>query len=425
MDVGFYLGELLMLRGEVKVSGLGNFSQVRMSAYYDENEATFYPPYNKVHFEAQADIDDDALAAYLVAKKSISLTSAKYFIEKYISNLRLQAIVADVPLGNLGYFYTDRAELSFKPVDKLSNDLEVYGYAPIKINKTHTVSARQHEPWTETLLPPQNPETLEADTAALYTEPVVEEQIEPVAEEQIEPIAEEKFEPIAERFEPVAEQKFEPVTEEKFDDPITSSYDEVFSDLPEETIEAPVSPTYDEAFLDLPEEEEEERRGPLRGILITLIILAVLGAGVVGLYMYAPDTFNKLQFWKNAEPAVPAETRPNTIVIPELDSLNTDTAKNALNDSAGIAATDTVAKSRFELISGKGFKNLWAADKAVKKYKAMGIPTAKLAEDMPGNYIKVSLGTFRSVSESEAMRQKLIKEKNLSKGSYTLEIINK
>ena len=124
MDVGFYLGELLMQQGEVKVPGLGNFSQIRMSAYYDENEELFYPPYNKVHFEPQADIDNDDLAKYLVSKKSISLSSAKYFIEKYIGNLRQQAIVADVPLGNMGFFYTDRAELSFKATDRLIGNSE-------------------------------------------------------------------------------------------------------------------------------------------------------------------------------------------------------------------------------------------------------------------------------------------------------------
>jgi hypothetical protein len=372
MDVGFYLGELLMQQGEVKVPGLGNFSQIRMSAYYDENAELFYPPYNKVHFEPQADVDNDDLAEYLVAKKNISISSAKYFIEKYISNLRLQAIVADVPLGNMGFFYTDRAELSFKPSDRLIDDSELYGYAPVKINKVNAIPAhREPPPVPEIVLSLREPEIN-------YPRPEPDQK-EPVEQEYIEPVA-------------------------------------------EENIEDPISSTYDEAFLDLPEEEDEEGRGPLRGILISLVIIAVLGVCVLALYMYAPATFNKLQFWKNDQPTTPAVTRPSTIVVPALDSAHTDSANTTLNDSVGAAATDTVAKARFELITGKGFKSLWAADQAVKKYKAMGLTNAKLAEDRPGRLTKISLGTFNSISESEAFKQKLIKEGKLNKFAYTIEI---
>jgi hypothetical protein len=372
MDVGFYLGELLMQQGEVKVPGLGNFSQIRMSAYYDENEELFYPPYNKVHFEPQADVDNDDLAEYLVAKKNISISSAKYFIEKYIVNLRLQAIVADVPLGNMGFFYTDRAELSFKPNDRLIDDSELYGYVPVKINKANAIPAYQ-EPVAvpEIIYPLSRPEIVYPQPEPEQTEHVEEENIESVAEEKIEDL---------------------------------------------------LSSTYDEAFLDLPEEEEEEGRGPLRGILIALVIVAVLAIGVLTLYMYAPATFNKLQFWKNDQPATPVETLQNTIVIPELDSPYTDSTDTTLKDSAGAVATDTIARARFELITGKGFKNLWAANEAVKKYRAMGLTNAKLAEDRPGNLIKISIGTFNSISESEAFKQKLIKEGKLNKFAYTVEI---
>lgn len=363
-----------MQRGEVKMPGLGNFSQIRMSAYYDENEELFYPPYNKVHFEPQADVDNDDLAEYLVAKKGISISSAKYFIEKYIANLRLQAIVADVPLGNMGFFYTDRAELSFKPNDRLIDDSELYGYVPVKINKVNTMPAHQEEVAApEIILPLQKPEII-------YPQPT----------------------PEPEQTELIEEEDFEPAAEEKIEDNLSS--------------------TYDEAFLDLPEEYEEESRGPLRGILISLIIVAVLAVGVLALYMYAPVTFNKLQFWKNNQPATPVETRPNKIVVPALDSPYTDSADTTLKDSAGVVATDTVAKARFELITGKGFKNLWAANEAVKKYRAMGLTNAKLAEDRPGKLIKISIGTFNSISESESFKQKLIKEGKLNKWAYTIEI---
>jgi hypothetical protein len=394
MDVGFYLGELLMQQGEVKVPGLGNFSQVRMSAYYDENEELFYPPFNKVHFEPQADVDNDDLAEYLVAKKNISISSAKYFIEKYIANLRLQAIVADVPLGHMGFFYTDRAELSFKPSDRLIDDSELYGYVPVKINKANAIPAYQEAaPVPEIIYPLSEPEIAYPQAEPEQTKP------EP---EQTKPEPE-QTKPEPEQTEIIEEEYIEPVAEEKIGDLLSS--------------------TYDEAFLDLPEEEEEGGRGPLRGILIALVVVAVLAVGVLTLYMYAPATFNKLQFWKKDQTTTtPAVTRPNTIVIPALDSPDTESTDTTLNDSTGAVAADTVAKARFELITGKGFKSLWAADQAVKKYRAMGLTNAKLAEERPGKLTKISLGTFNSISESEAFKQKLIKEGKLNKHAYTIEI---
>jgi hypothetical protein len=81
MDVGFYLGELLMQQGEVSVPGLGYFVQVRMSGYYDENERKFYPPYHQAQFDIQS-IDDDALAEYIAVKKNISCSIGQIFCRK-------------------------------------------------------------------------------------------------------------------------------------------------------------------------------------------------------------------------------------------------------------------------------------------------------------------------------------------------------
>lgn len=366
MDVGFYLGELLMQRGEVKVPGLGNFLQVRMSAYYDENEALFYPPYNKVHFEPQAGIDDAELADYLATKKGISIASAKYFIEKYIANLRQQAIVADVPLGNMGVFYNDRAELSFKPNDRLIDDSELYGYAPVKINKAVAIPVDEEPlPLPELIYPRPNPEPE-------VTEVIEEETPEPVVEQ---------------------------------DD------------------ENALSSTYDEAFLDVP--EEEESRGPLRGILISLVVIAVLAVGVFALYKYQPATFNKLQFWKNNKPVAPVKKKPVPVAIPKIDSLHTDSIKSTLNDTATRAAdtVNIVRAKRFELISGKGYKTLPAARKAIEKFKALGLTNAKLFEEI-GPLFKVSVGTFKTLGESEAVKQKLIKDGKLPEDARTQEIIN-
>jgi hypothetical protein len=137
MDVGFYLGELLMQQGEVSVPGLGYFVQVRMSGYYDENERKFYPPYHQAQFDIQS-IDDDALAEYIAVKKNISISSAKYFTEKYITNLKQQALISEVPIG-----------------DKIIDDTIFYGFEPVSINKTGDTKPEEERPKVELNYPPK------------------------------------------------------------------------------------------------------------------------------------------------------------------------------------------------------------------------------------------------------------------------------
>src|SRR5689334_9087291 len=125
MDVGFYLGELLMREGEVSVPGLGYFVQARMSAYYNEEEGKFYPPYYRVQFDPQS-IEDDALSVYVAGKKNISPASARYFIEKYILGLTSDALTTEVPVGNIGWFYTNQARLTFRPSKKIFDATAFY-----------------------------------------------------------------------------------------------------------------------------------------------------------------------------------------------------------------------------------------------------------------------------------------------------------
>jgi hypothetical protein len=364
MDVSFYLRELLMQRGEVKVPGLGNFLQVRMSAFYDENEGLFHPPYNKVHFEPQTDGDDTTLAGYLAHEKGISFASAQYFIEKYIANIRQQAILADVPVGNMGVFYIDRAGIAFKPNDSLIDNPELYGYAPVKINKVNPViTAEDPQIVSETVYPLVN--------------------AEPEATETLE--------------ETIPERLIEAGSEDH------------------------ISPT-DETLLDLPEEEEVSR-GPLRAILITFGIVAVLAASVFALYRYQPATFNNLQFWKNNKSAAHVKKAPKPVAVPKVDTLHTDSIKPALNDSAGLKA-DTIKKPHFELIVNGGYKTLAQANEAIKRYRSIGLVNAKLSEDIPGRRVKVTVGSFNTVTESEAARQKWIKQKKLTKYARTLQLNN-
>jgi len=134
MDIAYYISDLLGQQGEVTVPNLGYFVQIRMPAYYDSQLKKFFPPHFSVQFDPQVIEEDESLANHISAIKKISPSSAKYFIEKYTSNLISQAVVEDVNLENLGTFSSDGLKLSFQSATK-SNDPSFFAYPPVTVYK--------------------------------------------------------------------------------------------------------------------------------------------------------------------------------------------------------------------------------------------------------------------------------------------------
>jgi hypothetical protein len=272
MDVGFYLGELLMQQGEVSVPGLGYFVQVRVSGYYDEATRKFHPPYHQAQFDVQS-IDDDALAEYIAQKKNISVASAKYFAEKYITDLKQQALLSEVPIGNLGWFYTELTQLTFKPTDKIIDDTIFYGFEPISINKIGDVKPVEERPKVELNFPP-------------------------------------KFAPP------------KPAITEEQPGEIPASAEQIQTILPGRVYDEEQAGVSSE-FFD-PDSGEEETRNPLRLLLIILIGMVVIGVGIFALYRYKPDTFAKMVFWQHKTKVVDS-VKPKPVIVAK--PVVTDTVK--------------------------------------------------------------------------------------------------
>ncbi|HEY0245499.1 MAG TPA: hypothetical protein VGC01_08060, partial [Mucilaginibacter sp.] len=135
MDVSFYISELLQQHGELSIPGLGYLVLARVGGYYNEAEGQFYPPHHQVQFDPQQIDDDAALTQHIADVKNISLASSKYFTEKYINNLKEDALIKEVALANLGWFYTDQGKLTFRAADITENDPAFFGFAPVKITK--------------------------------------------------------------------------------------------------------------------------------------------------------------------------------------------------------------------------------------------------------------------------------------------------
>jgi hypothetical protein len=135
MDVGYFINELLAQHGEVNVPGLGYFAHTRVNGYYNEAEDKFYPPSYSVHFNQQTVDDEDALAQYIAERKNISLASSKYFTEKYLTNIKLQAGISEAKFADMGWFYTEKSQLMFRPNTGISSDPEFFGYPAVSLHK--------------------------------------------------------------------------------------------------------------------------------------------------------------------------------------------------------------------------------------------------------------------------------------------------
>ncbi|MFC0515050.1 SPOR domain-containing protein [Mucilaginibacter angelicae] len=155
MDIANYLSELLGRYTEVSVPGLGCFSRLRVNGYYDDEQATFYPPGHKLHFDQQLK-DDEILTQYIAEKKKISLASSKYFTEKYINGLKQELTLREVPFAELGWFYLQEGKIAFRPQEQAQGtDPLFFGLPPIKINKVNYIPPPLPPPPLPTAIPLQ------------------------------------------------------------------------------------------------------------------------------------------------------------------------------------------------------------------------------------------------------------------------------
>ena len=135
MDVSFYIGELLELKGKVSVPGLGYFFYQRKNGYYNEEESKFYPPHNQIKFEPQLVDDDLALTQYIADKNGITLPSSQYFTEKYITTAKQEALIKEVPVAQMGFLYTVHGQINFKEGNYHNTDPIFFGFKPVEVKR--------------------------------------------------------------------------------------------------------------------------------------------------------------------------------------------------------------------------------------------------------------------------------------------------
>jgi len=180
MDIPAFINELLAQQGVLIVPGLGTFSSTRVEGYYNKDQQHFYPPTQQIQFKTEQS-DDDVLANLIAEERQISIASAKYFIEKFVTNILEQASAGSAPLGSLGTFSTRRGSLIFTPSELNETDETFYGLAPVRLKRNSSFrqpAAIVAPPKPVELTPPPPPEPPVVPAPQPEPEPVEEEYIE-------------------------------------------------------------------------------------------------------------------------------------------------------------------------------------------------------------------------------------------------------
>lgn len=372
MDLAIYINELLGLKGEVNVPGIGFFAQKRVSGYYSDHEGKFYPPRHEIVFDPQTK-DNDGLAAYISEKKNISPASAKYFIEKYATGLKQEASVKSAAITGLGHLFYEYSTLSFKTdSDAQGKDPAFYGFTPVAAQKIDAKPEARPEP-------------------ALQNEPVAAELV------PIEETPKAKDEPVQQEWTPI------------FDPPAA------YNEQPEEVAEG----------------EEEPRGGRPWVIILLIVMIGLLCFGVA--YQFKPEWFGKRRpvdttiIVKGPPPAAkqPDTTKPaqkdTTAKSPEVQPVaKTAPTQQAVNNAPQGLVIDST-KSHWEVFLS-AFKTKTRANEEIEKYKAAGIP-AFISPDAKGKLlIKIIAGSYDTEADAEKAKNDLIKTGKVPKNIYSLEI---
>jgi cell division protein FtsN len=347
MDVGYFISELLGQHGDVSVPGLGRFAHTRVNGYYNDSEEKFYPPSYNIQFDPQV-VDDDTLPQYIAHNKNISLASSKYFTEKYVANLKQQATTSEVPVSNLGWFYTKDFKLLFRSNNALNTDPEFFGYPAVKMHKLDKES------------PVSNRHSYL--TAISNSDQQLEEEIEEFETNQVD------------------EAYFIELTNKRRRKTfivfiglaalLTGLFYYLYN-------------KYDRSVFSL----EEPTARPKTDSIAKPKNVAVV-----------QDSANT--------------TTGDTIKIVKLDSGKKelaplkDTVATKKVNAVPPAVKDTIAGPHYEILGGS-FGNVTEANTAIHNYKKMGFE-AHILENVPGRKRKVTLGSYATRAEAVAAQQKIL-----------------
>lgn len=371
MDLAVYISELLGLQGEVNVPGIGRFAQVRVNGYYDDAKKTFHPPAHLINFETATN-EDEGLAKYISDKKNISLASAKYFIDKYIIDVKNRAGSQKVSIADLGYLSVENAALTFTPSNTQGqNDPSFFGFPPVKAYKNDEQPAATHTP-------PVPPATEEVKAV---TPPPAEE----VPEATV-------------------------LTDQEVATPTVITAEE----------EALQQPVYEEA-------DEAEQKSVKNIWIVVLLVIAIALLSLIGLYQYYPAMFDR--FTGKQDTLIGSEKKQvSPVVVPDtITKIAPDTGtktpaqpqSTAQAPAAVSGVADTSNRGHYEILGG-AFAKKSEVEKSIALYKKMGFDAREL-NNVPGKLHKITLGTYYTAAEAADAQKKILSTKKISQKTIYIQ----
>jgi CCDC81-like prokaryotic HU domain 1 len=362
MDLAIYISELLGLRGEVNLPGVGHFSQVRIDGYYVENGNKLYPPAHRVNFQPQLS-EDDSLAKYITDKKNISLASSKYFIDKYVIGVKQQVATQKVDLAGLGYLYTEKEAIAFKSNSaSRSNDPEFYGFPPIEIYKIGQQRAVNSAP-----------------------SPAIENGVAL------------------------------PVTE---DAPINKIPVEILADEPvsvPELVTGEEKPKEQSAYIY--EDEPESRRASTWVIVLLVIIVAILAA--TGAYIYKPSLFNRILGKETIIGIEPKVVKTELKPANKPDTVSKTVVKTTSVPKSVQAPVDTFATVHYDILGG-AYQTLTRTNTEISNYQKLGLKPVIL-KHAKGKLYKINLGTYFNKDQAEKVKDSILSIPKIIKSNIYLQ----
>ena len=132
MDIAPYIADLLRQHDEVNVPSLGTFYKHQKGGFYDSAKSEFIPPSHGLAFRES--LDDTLLTEYISSQKNISVNTANYFIEKFVSQIKsLLNVYGHTDIESLGTLTKSvGGGYSLTGSPNLDTKGEYYGLMPVR-----------------------------------------------------------------------------------------------------------------------------------------------------------------------------------------------------------------------------------------------------------------------------------------------------
>ena len=411
MDIKSYLLELIATRKKISITTLGTLYKKKIPGRYDSETHSFLPPKHEIAFTSEQS-NDQELVNFISERENISTESANYHINEFVGHIQTQLNAhQQADFSPLGQLKLVNDQIFLESDHTLDIGFEFYGLPTVEA----TVA--------------QQEEIAEAHEPSVEEDPVYDE----IAEVNVQDIAEpnttkqQKEAPVQiETAEVSAEDTESDLTAQPEEQPASDEANAVstIQDLNENEervdIEAPrpiTDPLWKPTVItpyEIEDDEEDENIGKGKRIFLKaglILLLIVVAIGVT--FLFFPDHFDavKNKFIPETDQLIEPVDMDTTAAQPIDSAVHDSINRNVAAPSSVIKDTLTSSATIYEVI-GSAMRTHKKADEVIAILQRRGI-NAKKVEAMPGNHIKISLGTFTDLKLAKKHQDSLkIKLKN-------------